>query len=82
MAGSIRLRVKLGASLASLVGKSETELQLEGPLPLREVAERVGVSPNLVMLYVVNGALQTAEVCPADGDEVLLVPAVAGGALN
>ena len=79
MAESIRVRVRFGGSLAALAGTSQTELTLGEPLPLREIARRAGVSPQSVMLYSVNGTVQRADFAPADGDEVLLVPAVAGG---
>ncbi len=80
MGASTRLRVKLGGSLAALAGFTETELLVQGgPLPLHEVARQAGIPPSLVMLYAVNGVVQPADFTPADGDEVLLVPAVAGG---
>jgi molybdopterin converting factor small subunit len=75
------LRVKLGGNLATLAGKAQADLELAEPLPLREVAQRAGVSPQLVMLYAVNGTVRPAEYCPGEGDEVLLVPAVAGGGI-
>jgi molybdopterin converting factor small subunit len=71
--------VRLGGSLALLAGTSQTELTLDEPLPLCELARRVGVEPSLVMVYAVNGTVQRADFAPADGDEVVLVPAVAGG---
>ncbi|MHB1005245.1 MAG: MoaD/ThiS family protein [Chloroflexota bacterium] len=79
MASSVRLRVKVGGALAADLGRSEVGLVVAETLTLREVAHAVGVSPGLVMLYIVNGTVQSPEFVPRDGDEVLLIPAVSGG---
>ncbi len=79
MAASTRLRVRLGGNLATLAGFAEKEMLVQGRPPLHEVARQAGITPSLVMVYAVNGIVQPADFTPADGDEVLLVPAVAGG---
>lgn len=81
MAESNRITLRLGGSLAELVGGPLLEVELDEGQTLADVATQAGVSPRLVMLYSVNGALRPAEYRPTLGDQVLLIPAVAGGQL-
>ncbi|MCL4466369.1 MAG: MoaD/ThiS family protein [Chloroflexi bacterium] len=82
MASSNSVVVKLGGTLAELAGTKQLCVELPGEPTLAEVAALVGVAPNLVMLYAVNGTLRAADYRPSPGDEVLLIPAVAGGQLT
>jgi molybdopterin converting factor small subunit len=79
LAESHRVTLKLGGSLAELGGGPLLEVGLEEGQTLADVATQSGVSPRLVMLYSVNGVLRPAEYRPVAGDEILLIPAVAGG---
>lgn len=79
MAGSNSVTVRLGGSLAEIAGCALCEVALDEGVTLAEIAARVGISPNLVMLYSVSGRLRPANHAPEPGDEVLLIPAVAGG---
>lgn len=79
MAGSHRITLRLGGSLPEITGCVRCDLILDEGVTLAELATQAGVSPRLVMLYSVNGTLRTADYEPVPGDEVLLIPAVAGG---
>jgi molybdopterin converting factor small subunit len=79
LASSASIVVKLGGTLADVVGSRQLQVELSDGVPLSEIAGRVGISSGMVMLYAVNGSLRSANYCPEPGDEVLFIPAVAGG---
>ncbi|MHB1132371.1 MAG: MoaD/ThiS family protein [Chloroflexota bacterium] len=80
LGASASVKVRLGGSLAQMTGADLYEVRLDEALTVAAAAALVGVSPDLVMLYCVNGTLRPPEHRPMAGDEVLLIPAVAGGA--
>jgi molybdopterin converting factor small subunit len=75
----IKLRVKTAGSLAIVSGVDCADVETIEQSTLQDVVRQLGVAPELIMLYAVNGTLQAAGYRPQNGDEVVLIPAVSGG---
>ena len=78
------IRVLLFASYADALGKSEMRLEVERGSVVRDVLRRVLELPGAGSLpprplMAVNEEYATLEHVVADGDEVAIIPPVAGG---
>lgn len=59
--------------------KDHYELELERPLSVDGIVERLGVGRALVMAAIVDGKHRGFDYVPADGAEVVLMTPPAGG---
>lgn len=54
-------------------------VSLESPVSVREIIERLGVRPELIMGVFVEGCRMSKDYVPSDGAEVVLISPAAGG---
>lgn len=75
------VRVRLTGTLPSLLKRDSAELtaEVEKGSSLVDVMRAINVPPQVVMIYQVNGKVRTSDYEPDDGDEIVVIPAVAGG---
>ncbi len=75
------VRVRLTGTLPSLLKRDAAEVmaEVEQGSTLVDVMRAINVPPQVVMIYQVNGKVQRSDFQPEDGDEVVVIPAVAGG---
>ena len=75
------VRVRLTGTLPSLLKRDSAELtaEVEKGSSLVDVMRSINVPPQVVMIYQVNGKVRTSDYQPDDGDEIVVIPAVAGG---
>ena len=75
------IRVLYFASLKDSVGRGGDELNVEAPLPVREVWRRVNPERAMSdsMLAAVNMEYVGLDALVSDGDEVAFFPPVTGG---
>ena len=75
------VRVRLTGTLPSLLRRDAAEVmaEVEQGSTLVDVMRAINVPPQVVMIYQVNGKVQRSDFQPEDGDEVVVIPAVAGG---
>lgn len=59
--------------------KNRHVVDLDSPASVREILERLGVRPELIMGVFVNGHRRSKDYVPSDGAEVVLISPAAGG---
>jgi hypothetical protein len=59
--------------------KTRHVVSLDSPMCIREIIERLGVRPELIMGVFVEGRRMSKDFVPSDGDEVILISPAAGG---
>lgn len=75
------VRVRVHGHVRELLpaDKREVEVDLDGPLPVRGLLDRIGINTALVMAVVVNGDRVDKDfVLTGDADVDLLSPAAGG----
>lgn len=60
-------------------GRAEVLAEVGSGSNLSDLMRVIGVPPEMVMLYQVNGKVERSDYLVRDGDEVVAIPAVAGG---
>lgn len=55
------------------------ELDLDKPLSVADILDKLGVNPQLVMSVFSGGERRTRDYIPEDGEELVLVSPPAGG---
>lgn len=77
----MRVNVKLSGTLPALLKRDEAQViaEVEPGSTLVDVMRAINVPPQVVMIYQVNGKVQRSDFQPEDGDEIVAIPAVAGG---
>ena len=77
----MKVRVLLFASIREKLGKSELVLDLPVPCPVSALQEQLGIEKALwsSLAFAVNETYAPANTPLKDGDEVALIPPVAGG---
>lgn len=77
----MKIRVLLFAAIREKLGKSEFVLDLPTPCPVSALQEHLGVEKSLwsSLAFAVNETYAPANTQLKDGDEVALIPPVAGG---
>lgn len=77
----MQVRVKLIGTLPALLKRSDAEsvVEVEPGATLVDLMRVMSISPQLVMVFAVNGKVQRGDYELHDGDEVAVMPAVAGG---
>ncbi|MFN8572501.1 MAG: MoaD/ThiS family protein [Gemmatimonadaceae bacterium] len=78
------IRVLLFASYADALGASEMPLQFDAGSKVRDVLTRVRAMPGAAMLpssplMAVNASYAPLDFALSEGDEVAIIPPVAGG---
>jgi molybdopterin synthase catalytic subunit/molybdopterin converting factor small subunit len=84
------VKVRLFAKLRDRAGRSDIHLELSGPVPLKNVLDRLrNEIPHLMewvgekkVLMAVNQEMATGETVIHDGDEIGLMPPFSGGGLG
>lgn len=84
------VKVRLFAKLKDRAGRSDIDLELSGPVPLKNVLGRLRDDIPQVMEWVeekkvlmaVNQEMATAETVIHDGDEIGLMPPFSGGGMG
>lgn len=84
MPSQITVTTLLFASYADALGRSTVPVTLAAPATVGALVDRVRALPGaewlpLAPLVAVNAAYASADQVLADGDEVALIPPVAGG---
>ena len=75
----MRVRVILFGGLRRLVGRRETDLDLEAASSVSAAIQSLGVPLEVVGLAVVNGEVAPLDTALADDDELAIFSPVAGG---
>jgi molybdopterin converting factor small subunit len=77
----VRLRVRFSGVLPSLLHVPASELAVEAApgSTLGDLMRQLEVPEGAAMAYAVNGRVRPAEFKPADGDEIVAIPSIAGG---
>lgn len=77
----MQVKVKLSGTLPSLLKRDRAEVvtEVDPGTTLVDIMRAINVPPQLVMIYQVNGKVQRSDFQPKDGDEIVAIPAVAGG---
>jgi len=75
------VRVRLLGTLPALLKREESSFEVDVPAgsSLADVVRVIGIPDSLVMIFTVNGRVYGREYQPSDGDEIGVLPAVAGG---
>lgn len=71
------MNVKFLGWIASLAGRREMEVELEGPVQLRDILPFSLQGRNVIV--VVNNKAATGETLVEDRDEVVVMPVISGG---
>ncbi|HJT24432.1 MAG TPA: molybdopterin converting factor subunit 1 [bacterium] len=77
----MKVRVLLFAALREKLGKNELVVELPAPCPVSGLQEHLSIDKSLwsSLAFAVNQTYVPANTLLRDGDEVALIPPVAGG---
>lgn len=77
----MQIKVNLSGNLrAILTGKPpEIVAELEGPVTVRQLLDRIGVYPPVVVTVLVNGEAKSKDAVIAEDSVVVLIGPMAGG---
>ncbi len=77
----MKVRVLLFAAIREELGKSELNLELPSSSPVSSLQEPLGIEKSIwsSLAFAVNETYAPASTPLKDGDEVALIPPVAGG---
>jgi sulfur carrier protein ThiS len=77
----VRVKVRFSGMLPSLLNVSAQEMSVEvaPDSTLRDVMRLLNVPEGTTLAYAVNGRVRPPESRPEDGDEIAVIPSIAGG---
>ncbi|MDQ7826797.1 MAG: MoaD/ThiS family protein [Candidatus Eremiobacteraeota bacterium] len=73
------ITLELTGHLPHYGGQAEVRLELAAGEPLDGALKKLGIPPDEVLLFIIDGKHFYGDHVPRDGDRVNVLPAISGG---